>query len=147
MKIIVNKNLSIAETEIIINCSTVDKRLQHLIDGLSQYTYTLQGYLNNEVFQIPLESILYVDSIDGKTFLYCSETIYESRESLLSLEQAVTHTPFIRISKNCIMNSTYLRSIKPLANHKMEATLINGEKLIISRTYIENLKEKLKENL
>lgn len=144
MKITVNKNLSITENEIIINCFTVDNRLQHLIDNIKQYTITLQGYQNNEIFQIPLEHILYIDSIDGKTFLYCSKQVYENKETLSLLEQTVVHTPFLRISKNCIMNTTYLKSVRPLANHRMEATLINDEKLLISRTYIENLKEKLK---
>lgn len=144
MKITINKNLSISENEIIINCSTIDKRLQHLIDHVKQYTFILQGYLDNVVYQIPLETILYIDSIDGKTFFYCSKNIYETKESLSALEHTLMQTPFMRISKNCILNTTYLKSVKPLANHKMEATLINGEKLIISRTYIENLKEKLK---
>jgi DNA-binding LytR/AlgR family response regulator len=144
LKITVNKNLSITENEIIINCSTVDKRLRHLIDNLKQYTITLQGYLNNEIFQIPLENILYIDSIDGRTFLYSSKQVYENKETLSLLEQSVMHTPFLRISKNCIMNTTYLKSVRPLVNHRMEATLANGEKLLISRTYIDDLKEKLK---
>ncbi|HEX3077224.1 MAG TPA: LytTR family DNA-binding domain-containing protein [Lachnospiraceae bacterium] len=144
MKITVNQSLSITENEIIVNCSMVDKRLQQLIDHIRQYTFILQGTANEEIYQVPLESLLYIDSTDGKTFLYCSKKVYESKESLTSIEQQLLHTPFVRISKNCIMNTTHLRSVKTLVNHRLEATLINGEKLIISRNYIEPLKEKLK---
>jgi DNA-binding LytR/AlgR family response regulator len=122
----------------------VDKRLQQLIDHIRQYTFTLQGTVNDELYQVPLESLLYIDSTDGKTFLYCSKKVYGSKESLTSIEQQLLHTPFVRISKNCIMNTTHLRSVKTLVNHRLEATLMNGEKLIISRNYIESLKEKLK---
>ncbi|HEX3021673.1 MAG TPA: LytTR family DNA-binding domain-containing protein [Lachnospiraceae bacterium] len=144
MKITVNQSLSIVENEIIVNCSMVDKRLQQLIDHIRQYTFTLQGLADDEIYQVPLESLLYIDSTDGKTFLYCSKKVYESKESLTSIEQQLLHTPFVRISKNCIMNTTHLRSVKTLVNHRLEATLMNGEKLIISRNYIEPLKEKLK---
>jgi DNA-binding LytR/AlgR family response regulator len=144
LKLTVNQSLSISENEIIINCSLVDKRIQHLIDYIRQYTFTLEGFINNEIFQVPLESILYIDTIDAKTFLYSMKKVYESRESLVSFVQKLVYTPFIRISKNCIVNTTCLRSVRPLPNHRMEATLINGEKLVISRTYIESLKEKLK---
>lgn len=37
----------------------------------------------------------------------------------------------------------YLKSVSPLWNHRMEATLTSGEKLVITRNYIGSLKEKL----
>jgi DNA-binding LytR/AlgR family response regulator len=40
-----------------------------------------------------------------------------------------------------------LYSIKQLMNSQLEATLINGEKLIVARTYLKNIKNILKENV
>ena len=45
---------------------------------------------------------------------------------------------------NCLVNTSFLQSVRPLYNHRLEATLQNGEKLVITRNYIEPLKEKLK---
>jgi DNA-binding LytR/AlgR family response regulator len=144
MKITIHQDLEIKENQIIINCSMVDKRMQNLIDYIRQYSFSLRGIQKNEIYQVPIENILFVDSVDGKTFLYDRENIYESKESLMALEKVVVNTPFVRISKSCILNSTYLKSVRSLVNHRMEATLTNGEKLIITRNYIEDVKIKLK---
>jgi DNA-binding LytR/AlgR family response regulator len=121
----------------------MDNRLQHLIDYIRQYSFSLKGSLEGQNYNISLENILYIDSVDGKTFLYCKEKIFESKETLTSLEQYLFSTPFVRISKSCIMNTNALKSVRILMNHRMEANLINGEKLIITRNYMENVKRKL----
>ncbi|MBH1941731.1 LytTR family transcriptional regulator DNA-binding domain-containing protein [Mobilitalea sibirica] len=144
MKLTINQSLDQEETEIIINYSVIDQRLQHLIDYIRQYSFSIQGILDNSVFQIPLEKIMYIDTADKKTFLYCTQKVYQAKETLSTLEKVLLKTPFVRISKSCIANSTYLKCVKPIANHHLEAMLKNGEKLIVSRSYIKDLKEKLK---
>lgn len=144
MKITIHQDMEIKENEIILNCSMIDKRMQNLIDYLRQYSCSLKGIQKNEIYQIPLENILFIDSVDGKTFLYGMENVFESKESLVALEKVLVNTPCVRISKSCILNSTYLKSVRSIVNHRMEATLTNGEKLIIERNYIEDLKTKLK---
>jgi DNA-binding LytR/AlgR family response regulator len=144
MRITVNQSHSYEETEIIVNCQILDRRLQNLLDTITQYSFSLDGYKENELYQVPAESIYYIDSVDGKTFLYHKEEVFRSRESLTALEYQLHNTPFVRIGKNCILNSSYLKSVKPIVNHRLQATLTNGEKLIISRNYIDALKEKLK---
>jgi DNA-binding LytR/AlgR family response regulator len=123
----------------------MDDRLKKLIDTIRKFTFSLKGTIGNEVYTIPLEDILYIESVDGKTFLYCSNKVYESRETLTSLEQMLLHTSFLRISKNCIMNLNELKCVKALFNHRMEASMKNGERLIVSRNYIDDLKNKLEE--
>lgn len=143
MKITIHQDSGTQENEIIIKCSLVDKRMQTLIDYIRQYSFSLKGTHENEVFQIPIENILFIESVDGRTFLYGMDNVYESKESLFSLEKILLNTPFVRISKNCILNTAFLKSVKSLVNHRMEASLTNGEKLIITRNYIEELKTKL----
>ena len=91
-----------------------------------------------------MEQVYYLDSVDGKTFLYLEKEVYSCRETLAALEGKLAHTWFVRISKNCIINSNFLQSVRPLFNHRLEAFLPNGEKLIVTRNYIEALKDKLK---
>ncbi|WAG63466.1 LytTR family transcriptional regulator DNA-binding domain-containing protein [Clostridium estertheticum] len=43
---------------------------------------------------------------------------------------------FIQINKACIMNINVLDSVNTLFNSRLKATLINGENVIITRTYI-----------
>lgn len=144
MKLLIHQDLQIPETEIVINCAHMDQRLQHLVDMIRQYSFSLTGYQDDHEFQLPLEQIYFIDSTDGKTFLYLEKEVYSCRETLSSLEDRLTRTSFARISKNCIINTSFLKSVRPLYNHRLEATLINGESLIITRNYVESLKTKLK---
>lgn len=143
MKLIINQDSSQEENEIIINCNYMDERLQKLAEYIRQFTFCLTGYSEEGMSQIPIEKICYIESIDNRTFLYLEKEVYQSRESLSNLETQLKNTPFIRISKSCLLNVSYLKSVKALMNHRMEATLKNGEKVMISRTYIKDLKEKM----
>ena len=144
MKLTIHQNLAVSETEIIINCAHVDGRLRSLIELIRQHGFSLTGYQEEKEYQIPLEQIYFMDSADGQTFLYLEKEVYSCRETLAALEGKLAHTWFVRISKNCIINSNFLQSVRPLFNHRLEAFLPNGEKLIVTRNYIEALKDKLK---
>ncbi|WP_075720271.1 LytTR family DNA-binding domain-containing protein [Roseburia sp. 499] len=143
MKLTINQSNNFTETEIIINCTHMDERLNSLINYIRHFTFSLEGELDKQLYQVPIEKILYFDSVDGKTFFYDTNHTYYHKSSLGELEERLHHTSFARISKNCILNTSYLKCVKPCGNHRMEATLQNGEKLIISRNYISTLKEKL----
>ncbi len=43
MKITVNQDYHYDETEVIINCRIIDKRLEKLLDTIRQYTVSLDG--------------------------------------------------------------------------------------------------------
>ena len=143
MKLSVNTDPGAEETEISVRCSEVDGRLERLIHYISQYTYTFQAKTETGVCFVPAEDVCYIDSADGKTFLYLKEKVLGCAESLAELEEKLADTAFVRISKNCIVNVAYLQQVNPLWNHRLEAVLTSGEKLIVTRHYIENLKEKV----
>ena len=144
LKLTIHEDPGISETEIAITCSEVDERLAHLIKHIRQYAYTFNAKKNGETCLITAEKVYYIDSVDSKTFLYSAQNVYTISESLYELENKLADSTFIRISKNCILNISYLKSVHPLWNHRLEALLINGEKLVVTRHYIENLKEKIK---
>lgn len=148
MKLTIHQDLDIPETEIIINCAHMDLRIQRLIALIRQHSFSITAYQEEKEFQLPLEQIYFIDSVDGKTFLYLEKEVYFCRNTLAVLEEKLVHTSFIRISKNCIINTNFLKSVRPMYNHRLEALLENGETLVVTRNYIEALKNKLKgENL
>ena len=133
MKLIIHQDRQITETEITIRCARMDSRLEQLAGHIRQFGFSLT-----------LEKIFFMDSADGRTYLYLEKEVYYCRETLASLEARLSRTSFTRISKSCLVNTSFLQSVRPLYNHRLEATLQNGEKLVITRNYIEPLKEKLK---
>jgi len=144
MKLTLIQDLAVPETEITIRCTGVDARLQRLIDHIRQYGFSITGYQENKEYQLPLETIFYMDSADGRTFLYQKESVYECRDTLVVLENKLKKTTFVRISKNCILNTTYLDHVEPLFNHRLKAVLSNGEALVVTRSYVELLRNSLR---
>ena len=144
MKLTIHHDSELPETEIIINCSGVDPRINELIDYIRQYSFSLT-LMDSEkrLHQIPLEQIYYIESVDGKTYVYDEKEVYQAKESLQTLDKKLIHTPFVRISKSCLLNTTCLKYVQPIVNHRLEGTLKNKEKVIIARTYIQALQEKL----
>lgn len=144
MKLTIHEDPSADETEITIRCPFLDSRLKRLVHQIRPYDSCLTGYQDSRQFQLPLESIYYLESTDGTTFLYQEKEVYACRETLAALEPQLARSGFARISKSCILNISFLEYVEPLFNHRMKATLKNGEALIISRSYIAPLRELLK---
>lgn len=144
LKLTLKRCPDIEEDEMLLQYINMDKRLQTLVDYIGQYLFHLDVKKEEKEYRISLEKILYIDSADGKTFVYTEKDVYESKKTLSGLEQSLHKTPFVRISKNCIVNTEYLHYVKPIGNHRLEAVLHNQESLIVSRFYIPLLKNKLR---
>lgn len=144
MKVTINQNSNQGEPEIIINCSYVDKTLKKIIDYITQFTFTIEGENNGKLFQLPMDKIFYIESVDGRTYLYDKTDSYLCKKSLQTLEEDLGNTPFVRVSKTCLLNTFYLRCVETYPNHRLKAELGNGEQIIISRNYIDNLYKKIK---
>jgi len=143
VKIIIDYNSSLAETEIHIKCSSVNEQIENLISEICIADSKIVGYIDNETFFIPLSDILYFEVVDSKAFFYTKEKYYRYKSTLIALEEKLKNTSFLRVSKTVIANLKKLTSIKKSENSKLIATLINGEKLVISRKYVDEIKRKL----
>ena len=69
--------------------------------------------------------------------------IMEFDKAMYELEERFVGTDFLRVSKSVIMNLSKVKSLSPAFNGRFEATMKNGEKVIVSRQYVPVLKEKL----
>jgi len=86
---------------------------------------------------------LYFESVDDKIFFCTKDNTYETPMRLYKIEEKLAATPFSRISKSVIANLKKVRSIKIEAHGRLLATLQSGEKLLISRQYVPEIKKKL----
>lgn len=143
MKINIKQDSNITETEITISCKQIDKELEAVISSLGLINHSVSGKLDGETFFIALGEVLYFETIDNKTFFYTNDKIYETSIRIYQLEEKLTDTPFVRINKSSLMNIQKVKSIKSEENSKLMATLSNGEKIVVSRQYMQNIKTKL----
>ena len=142
MKLILEQKEGI-ETEIVIRFGLMDERLARLVESIRAQQFSLAMKCKGELFAVLPEQILYLESVDGKTFAYTAAEVYESTQSLQTIEAKLGNCGFVRISKSCLLNVSALVSIAPLWNQRYEAKLKNGEKVVVNRHYIGALKQKL----
>ena len=81
--------------------------------------------------------------LDRKTFVYTEDETYESDLKLYELEQELLEQDFIRISKQSVLNLKKIKSLKADINRKIRVTLQNGEQIIVSRMYSDEIRKRL----
>ena len=144
MKVRVQESLSHQEPEAIIYCRNADDaEVKRALAFLSQLDCQLIGKKDGASVHVPAGEVLYFDSVDKQTFMYTESDVFEIPLRLYMLEERLSSGSFFRASKNAIINLHKIASLKPEFGGRMEATLINGERLLISRQYLPKLKIKL----
>ena len=125
-----------------IKCPKIDEKILRLIEQLKQNEIILTGRKDERTYSLIAKDLYYIESVDNKLFLYDHKEIFESDLKLYEFEQLVEGTDFIRISKNLIVNTSYIVSVRALFNGRFEAILTNSEKVIVNRHYVKTFKEK-----
>ena len=143
MKIHINENPLLSETEITINCQKTDESIVNIISLLKIFNNKITGIKEGEMFILDVQKILYIDTVDKKTFFYTSKDIYETPLKLYELEEKLIESDFFRASKSTIINFKQIKSLRPEFGGKMLVTMNNDERLYVSRQYVHTIKEKL----
>lgn len=145
MKIVVNQDPSCPETEIIVNCRQADEDLLKLIAMLRVYQQKLAGILEGEQHLLDVKEVLYIDTVDKKTFLYTEKGVYQSALRFYELEDALKEMDFFRAGRSTILNVCRIRSLRPELGRRWLGAMDNGEQVWVFRQYAGELKEKLKQ--
>lgn len=142
MKILVEHG-DFEENEVVLRCRELDTEMLELLNLLKDRSSRLAGYHDGEIHMLLPAEIYYAEAVEGKTFLYTKEKVLECSQSLASLQEAHSDMGFVRIGKSQLVNLYHVAKLKSIPNTRIEITLKNNEKLIASRHYIQELKEKL----
>ena len=140
MKISIKENPDIKETEVVIHCNKADGMIEKIVSAVQMVNGRLSGSMDGVIYQIDLSEILYIESVNRKTFLYTEKEIYESSKRLYMLEDELRGSSFFRVSKAIIINLRRVRSIQPEIGARLILTMDNGEKIVVSRQYASIIK-------
>lgn len=143
MKVTIDKNELHLDPEIIVKCKEINDVLQDIISYIGIADKNMIGEVDGEIFFIPLNSILYFESVDKTVYIYTEKQVYKSSARLYILEEQLVETYFARVSKTTILNLKKLSNVKSAKNAKLEGTLVNKEKILISRQYVSEIKKRL----
>ena len=142
MKITIKEPPEGAEEEIIVLCHKISPKLLNMLNSFKTSNNMFAGYIDSSIHMVSPLDIFYFEAVDNKTFIYCECDIYESKLKLYELEE-LQMTDFFRISRSVIVNLSKIKSLTPSFSGRVEAVLINKEKVIISRQYASELKKAL----
>lgn len=131
------------EPIVTIRCKEQNALVQQLIAAIQMVDQRLAITSENQTVLLPVRSILYVESVDRKCFIYSSNQVYESSLKLYELAHQLAPCSFSQISKSCLVNLQNVSSIKAYIDRRLLITLQNGEQLIASRQYAPLIKERL----
>ncbi|GLF91635.1 LytTR family DNA-binding domain-containing protein [Bacillus pumilus] len=121
--------------------STIEKLVQQVEQSVP--FFLAKDPEKERVKKIYYHDILYIESVDKKSFLYTTDGVFLIKEKLFELEEQLEAHDYVRISKSMILNIDSIAAISPKTSGRFEASLTNEEKVMISRFYIHALKEKL----
>ncbi|MBE5793530.1 MAG: LytTR family transcriptional regulator [Clostridiales bacterium] len=132
------------ENEVIIRCREITPEIRQLLTHLQSSGQKLIGSKDGTQVVIQPRDILYIESVDGKTFVYTAMDVLRVEYTLIQLEERLNGVNFFRCSKSMILNIDKVTALKSLASNRIDATLQGGEHILISRTYASDFRKRLK---
>ncbi len=142
MKVTVNKADSYENESAVINAVAMTDDIKSAVDILRGNGASIPVISDGDTMMIKASSIYYIESVDKRTYVYTKDECHETRHRLYELEETLGIN-FLRCSKAMIVNIRKIRSVRAELNARLSAELLNGERLIISRGYVKDLKKKL----
>ncbi len=143
MKISININPENPETEISVTCPQLTPEVEKLISMIRVMDSKLTVKKDGEVFLLDIPEILYLETMERKCFVYTENTVYETDAKMYELEQQLAASGFFRVSKSTLLQLKHIKSLRTDLNHRIRITMDNGEQLIASRMYADELRERL----
>lgn len=144
MKITILEKQPGEEDEIIVKCDYIDENISKLLNQFKTGGKSkLNFYKDSKIVLLEQSDILYFESVDDNVFAYTKDDVFETKSKLYQLEEELPGNTFFRASKAVILNVDKIDSLSPAFGGRFEAVLENGYKVIISRNYVNTLKELL----
>ena len=142
MKIDIDINDQYPDTSITIHAPQLTRDIEKMIAMMRMLDMQISAEKNGETYILDTDQILYIEALERKTFIYTETEMYESELKLYEAEQLLERD-FLRISKQTIVNLRMIKSLKADINRKIKLTLKNGEQIMVSRMYSDELRKKL----
>lgn len=112
-----------------------NKEVTEILDFLKKHSHRLLGKAKDTEIIFSLKEVYYFESVDKKTFAYLDDKVVQIDTRLQDLEHAYFELGFVRVNKSTVLNVYKIDSLKPELNMRVIASLDNGEKIQVNRSY------------
>ena len=143
MKIEIDIGKQYEELGVKVTAPDLTPEIERIISLMRMMDMQIPVKQGDETVMLDVDKILYIEAVDRNTFVYTKDNTYESALKLYEFEQQLPEKDYIRISKQSILNLRKVKSLKTDINRKIRVTLLNGEQIVVSRMYAEDLRKRL----
>ena len=143
MRISIEVDEAYPDIEIKVGCRHLTPEIEKMMAILRMFDMQLTVRKENSTYFLDLSKVLYIEAVERNTFVYTDEGVYESEMKLYELEQQLEECNFFRASKSCLMNLKMIASLKADINRKIRVTMKNGEQIMVSRMYADEMRKRL----
>ena len=131
------------EEELIVRCYDPGAAWVSSVTEAASGQRTICGWQEDTMHRLRLSEIFYFEVVDDRSFLYTQAAVFEAKEKLYAFEQLCAGSTLFRCSKSMILNAEKIDYVRPSLSGRFEAVLSNGEKAVVSRKYVADLKRML----
>ncbi len=143
MKIDIAK-IGAGEESVVIRYREPNPTIEKVIAILHDDGDKLWGKAEDESICISRDDILYLESVDDKVFAYTMDRTLRLDGTLQSFLLETNDESFFRCSKSMVINVNRVVSLKSLSSNRIDAVILGGEHIIISRRYASEFRRLLK---
>ena len=131
------------EEEIVLRYRKMTPEISTLIERINQETMTLLGRFEEKQYRITPAEIYYFESVDERLFAYTKTQTLQIMMTVTEVEHLLTESGFFRCNKSMVLNVNRVIAVKSEMGNRINATLDNGEHVMISRHYARAFRELL----
>jgi len=141
MKIDIDINTIYEDTKIIIQAPEMTDEVTDLLKKLKEdKPTTLSGKKSQKIYVIDLKDIILIYAQNNRVLVSTMTDTYEIKQKLYEVEDIVSGSTFVRISKSAIVNIKGIKNIEVSFNGSLVVKCLNGEEEIISRRFVPAVK-------
>jgi len=131
------------EEELIVRCHDPGAAWVESVREAASGQRTVCCWRENMLHRLNLSEIFYFEVVEDRSFVYTKTEVLEVKEKLYEFERLCAGSTLFRCSKSMILNAEKIDYVCPSLSGRFEAVLSNGEKAVVSRKYVADLKRML----
>lgn len=104
---------------------------------------TLALQVNDRIVVLNPKDILFATVDTDGLSIVTTKQQYNVNETLSWLEKKLDSSLFFKTHRSYLVNSAAIKEVQPWFNHTYQLTLMDGQKLPVSRSYVKELKNRI----
>lgn len=146
MKITLQK-IDKGNEEVIIKYKQMTEHIDNIVHYIEGKGGKIFGIKDGQDCMLSIHEIIYLESVDGVTYLYAEKEVYQSNLTLAVVEASYAEEGLFRCSKSMVINMYRVKRLKSMPGNRIDVTMDNEEHVVVSRHYAKEMRRILKEGI